>query len=105
MSGRPNYKRKPDGNQAVVFEQLRALPGVSVQNLHGVGDGCPDFIVGFKRVNYLVELKDGSKPPSARKLTDAELEWHRNWKGQVHVCSSFEDVFKLITGQHPQHQY
>jgi hypothetical protein len=65
--------------------------GFTVQPLHMVGSGCPDLIVGGSGVNVLLELKDGSKPPSARKLTPDEAEWHRDWKGQVcTVCSALE---------------
>jgi hypothetical protein len=32
----------------------------------------------------LLEVKDGSKPPSAQKLTPQQEIWHRDWRG--HRC-------------------
>jgi hypothetical protein len=29
----------------------------------------------------LLEVKDGAKVPSARRLTADQLEWHANWRG------------------------
>jgi hypothetical protein len=28
-----------------------------------------------------MEVKDGSKPPSARELTEDQLTWHGAWRG------------------------
>jgi hypothetical protein len=43
--------------------------------------------VGYGGVNYLVEVKDGAKPASARKLTPDEERWHQGWLGRVHVVA------------------
>ncbi|HEY9692231.1 MAG TPA: hypothetical protein V6D15_08510 [Oculatellaceae cyanobacterium] len=83
-----------DANQQLVVRALREL-GVSVQLLHTVGKGCPDLIVGHDRKNFLIELKDGSKPPSKQKLTPDEIEWHRNWQGQVSVVASVEEALNI----------
>lgn len=60
-----------DANQTAIIRALRKA-GVSVQPLHTVGQGCPDIIAGFRGVNYLLELKDGSRatagPSGAMKL-------------------------------------
>lgn len=29
----------------------------------------------------LMEVKDGAKPPSARRLTPDQLDWHAAWQG------------------------
>jgi hypothetical protein len=89
--------RKIDSNQRAVVKSLRGIPGVTVKILSMVGEGCPDLLIGYKGKNFLVELKDGSKPPSARKLTPDELEFINQWKGHVAVCNSFDEIFKLIT--------
>ena len=59
-----------DANQAEIVKALRKV-GATVQPLHRVGQGCPDLAVGHGGVNHMIEVKDGSKPPSARGLTDA----------------------------------
>lgn len=89
-------KARTDENQNGIVESLRGIPGVSVHITSQLGDGFVDIIVGYKGVNYLVELKDGNKPPSQRKLTDDEIAWHSKWKGQKAVCNSFDEVFELI---------
>jgi len=89
------YARAVDANQSILIAAFRRM-GCTVQTLHTVGRGCPDFVVGHKGRNYLVEAKDGEKPPSARKLTPAEEEWHRDWRGQVCLCESLDDVQRLV---------
>jgi hypothetical protein len=80
-------RRKVDANQAELVRDLRQI-GCSVALLHMVGGGVPDLLVGIGGRNYLVEVKDGSKAPSARKLTPAQVEFHRDWRGSVHVLST-----------------
>ena len=84
-----------DENQRELVKAMRRL-GVSVQLLHAVGQGCPDVLVGWKGRNLLLEVKDGSKVPSARKLTEAQEEWHRAWRGQVAVVSSLDEVIDVL---------
>lgn len=64
-----------DANQAAVVAALRRA-GCYVQDLSGVGGGCPDLLVGYRGAWHLLEVKDGAKPPSRRELTPAELRWH-----------------------------
>lgn len=86
---------KVDANQSIVIGAFRRL-GCTVQPLHMVGMGCPDALVGFKGRNYMVEIKDGEKVPSARKLTEPEAEWHRDWRGHVCIVESLDDVERLV---------
>lgn len=87
---------RKDGNHKAIVKSLRGLPGVTVSDTSGVGDGFPDIVVGHKGINYLFEIKDGSKPPSARKLTEDEEVFHTSWKGQVTVINSFDEAFKIL---------
>lgn len=86
---------KVDENQASVVKALRDA-GASVQCLHAVGQGCPDLLVGYQKQNWLIEVKDGSKPPSARGLTDAQLRWHMLWQGQVAIAESEIEALRII---------
>jgi hypothetical protein len=88
--------KKVDRNQPEIVKQLRKIPGVSVAHTHTVGDGFSDLVVGYKGKNYLCEVKDPAKPPSARKLTPDEEKFHSEWKGQVSVVESVTDILKLI---------
>lgn len=87
--------RRTDSNQQAIVKQLRKI-GVSVQHLHEVGDGCPDLLLGYRGKNLLVELKDGNKPPSKRKLTKDEELFFTSWKGQVEKCENLEQILKLL---------
>jgi hypothetical protein len=60
----------------------------SVLNLSQRGDGCPDILVGFNRRSLLVEIKDGSKKPSARVLTPDEIRFKESWKGSYALVES-----------------
>lgn len=87
--------KRVDANQAAVVDALRRC-GCSVQVLSDVGKGCVDIMVGRLGVTYCLEIKDGSQPPSKRKLTPDELEWHANWKGHAVVVESVEDALKEV---------
>ena len=86
---------KVDANQREVVVALRGA-GASVQLLHAVGEGCPDLLVGYKGLNMLLEVKDGSKPPSAQKLTPQQEIWHRDWRGHRVVVNSPEAALAAI---------
>ena len=86
---------KVDENQREVVSALRNI-GCSVTLLHAVGQGCPDIMVGFRGQNILLEIKDGKKPPSARKLTPAQQEWHAAWRGKAYVVASIEEAIEVV---------
>ena len=84
-----------DSNQTEIVKAFRRL-GASVAHTHTLGNGFPDVVVGVRGVNYLVEIKDGSKPPSQRKLTQDEQEFRGAWRGQYVVIESIDDVIQFI---------
>lgn len=86
---------KVDANQDAIVQALRAA-GASVQSIAAVGKGVPDLLVGFRGLNWLVECKDGAKPPSARELTEDQQKWLRNWRGRVAVVLSPDDALRAI---------
>ena len=87
---------KVDGNQAAIVRSLRQIPGVSVATLNKEKDGLPDILVGVHGKNYLFEIKDPAKRPSARKLTPAEFNFHSTWKGQAKVVTTLQEILDLI---------
>lgn len=89
---------KVDANQAEIVDALRKV-GCTVQLLHMVGKGCPDLLVGRHGVNLLIEVKDGSKSPSARKLTPDQVGWHDCWRGQVVVACSVDEALAAVGAQ------
>ena len=88
--------KRTDRNHADIINALRKIPNLSVFSTHEVGKGFPDIVIGYKGINYLIEIKDGNKPPSARKLTDAELQFHSNWKGQIKIVNNLDEVLNLL---------
>ena len=51
-----------------------------------------DIVVGFKGKNLLLEIKDGDK----KVLTPDQVNWHKLWKGQVHVVTSVDEAKLLL---------
>lgn len=87
--------KRIDANQPEIVQTLRQV-GATVQHLHEVGKGCPDILVGFRGQNWVFEIKDGSKPPSKRKLTPDEAEWHQGWNGQIDVVNNSDEALRII---------
>lgn len=97
-----------DDNQATIvaaYRQQRA----HVALLHQVGGGVGDLLVAFPRrcpncehlhpYNHLIEVKDGSKPPSGQKLTPDEAAFHVAWQkagGQIETVNSIEAALLAI---------
>ena len=86
---------KVDRNQSEIVQALRQI-GCSVQPLHAVGAGCPDLAVGWQGKTFMLEVKDGQAPPSERKLTAAQIEFHAGWRGHVAVVTSIREALEVI---------
>lgn len=84
-----------DANHASIVKQLRQYPNITVRSVATI-KGFVDIIVGYNNRNYLFEIKDPQKPPSARKLTPDEIEFHRDWTGQADVILTTEEIIKII---------
>jgi len=85
-----------DENHSAIVSLLRSF-GCSVASTTGVGDGFPDVVVGFQGVTHLIEIKDGEKSPSKRRLTPDEEEWHSTWQGDpVCILESLRDAEELV---------
>lgn len=84
-----------DANQNEIVTMLRKM-GYSVAITSDCGKGFPDIVVGRSGRNYLFEIKDGNKPKSAQKLTEAEQQFADAWKGQYNVISCLDDAIKIL---------
>lgn len=88
---------RTDANQIAIIKALRAI-GASVADTSGVGGGFPDLVVGHRGCLWLMECKDGKKPPSARKLTPAQEKFVDAWKDcAVVVVKSEAEAIELVT--------
>ena len=86
---------KVDDNHAAIVRALRDV-GATVLSLAAVGGGCPDLVVGFRTTNYLIEVKDGAKPPSARKRTPAQAHFAETWRGSHSLVNSPREALQAI---------
>lgn len=88
--------KKVDANQKLIVSLLRTM-GCSVAVTSSLGRGFPDLVVGYRNKNYLIELKDGFKPPSQRRLTPDEINFHSLWRGQIVVCKDIDEIIELLS--------
>lgn len=66
---------RTDRNHTEVMAALRKV-GAQVTDTSAVGHGFPDLVASFRGKWHLIEVKDGNKPPSRRKLTTDQVTWH-----------------------------
>lgn len=86
---------KVDRNQAEIVKALRQA-GATVAPSHTMGQGFPDLVVGYRGRTYLIEVKDGLLPPSARALNDLQECWHGQWRGQVAIANNVTEALAVI---------
>ena len=83
------YAKKVDANQNQIVKCLRKM-GCKVHITSQVGYGFPDLVVGIADKVFLVEIKDGSKPPSQRHLTASERDFADDWGFAYVIIESLE---------------
>ena len=91
------YNSKVDSNQPEIVEALRKH-GATVLHTHSLKNAF-DILVGFNGNLFMIEIKDGNKPPSQRKLTSGELECETNFERvgvKYHVVLSIKDALDVI---------
>ncbi len=89
------YANRIDANQNAIVDALRKA-GAYVRII-SQGDGIPDLLVAYKGFTILMEVKDGNKPPSARKLTEAEQKFFDEWTGgMLVVVNSVEESIATL---------
>ena len=86
-----------DANQSAIVGALRAA-GAWIVDLSGVGKGCPDLLVcgPAQRVWVLLEIKDGDKAPSRRKLTAAQVGFHRDCPAPLFVVTNIDEALAAV---------
>jgi hypothetical protein len=89
---------RTDDNHIQIVDAFRAS-GVWVYSTAQLGNGFPDLMCAKACPDprqCLVEIKDGSKPPSARMLTPAQVGFHARYPGACFVVTSVEDVARVV---------
>ena len=80
--------RRVDANLSAVVQAFRDMGcSVNVRN-----DDMADLDVGYGGVSMIVEVKDGAKPPSARKLTENQVKKRATWTGGIRLVQNLDDV-------------
>lgn len=82
--------KRTDANQAEIVAALRKA-GCSVQDIHTVGKGCPDILVGHAGRCFVFECK-----VKGGRLTDDEQKWWLAWRGQWDTIYSAEDALRIM---------
>ena len=88
---------KVDANQKQIVKETRAI-GATVLIVSQLKN-LFDIIVCYRGKTHLVEIKDGSKPPSARKLTEGELKCKDSLERvnvNYNVICSMDEMIELI---------
>lgn len=70
-------KARKDANAKEIVDHLRAI-GVKVFILNDPDIG--DLLTGYRGVLRILEIKDGAKPPSRRKLRPGQKNFHEEWR-------------------------
>ena len=86
---------RTDRNHSEIAGAFAAM-GCSVRSLAAVGGGVPDLLIGVAGRTLLVEVKDGKKPPSKRKLTPDQERFKADWRGQLFYVDSVKDVPTIV---------
>jgi hypothetical protein len=73
------------------FERL----GCSVIDVAATPCGF-DLLIGYGGLTMPVEVKDGAKPPSARKLTENEQRIHDRWTGGKRLVMDMDGVAETV---------
>jgi hypothetical protein len=90
-------RARVDDNQSEIDEALVAM-GWLVWPTHQLGNGFPDRIAMKAGRVVFLEVKDGRKSPSRRKLTPAEQVAHAEFAAfgvHIHVIETVEDLAQL----------
>ena len=95
----PRRAARIDANQPAVVEVF-LKSGWSVLSLAAVGKGVHDLLIGRPGIAVLVEVKDGDKVTSKRKLTDDQVRFHREWTGPSDICTCLDEAMRIAKFWH-----
>jgi len=91
---RSHLANKTDSNHKEISKHFEDF-GCSVLKIADLPNCC-DIIVSKHGRSIFIEIKDGKKPPSARKLTDGELKFKAETKGAWRLVQSIKDADDVI---------
>lgn len=83
----PKRARRDENEPEIILALRRAGASVERISMRGV----PDLLVGFRGVNYLMEVKTAKG-----RLDDEQITWHDNWYGQNTIVRTVDDALRII---------
>jgi len=90
------YARRTDANHSAIARALEQI-GVGVHDTSALGEFV-DLITVQAGVIRFLEVKDGDKSPSRRKLTLAQVRLHEMFRVhgcKIHVVTSVDEALLL----------
>ena len=83
---------KVDGNQREIVKALRGA-GAYVESF-----GPVDLLVAYGGLWHVLEIKDGTKPPSQRQLTKREIQWILECRNRapIHLVTSADEALRAV---------
>lgn len=85
------YARKRDANEAEIVAALERV-GATVAEL----DKPVDLVVGYRGVNFLLEVKNGNQPPSWQRMTEDQQRFFDTWQGRAAVVRNVDEALEAI---------
>lgn len=81
-----------DQSQKDIIAALEQM-GATVEVIRSLKAGCPDLLVGYWGINFLVECKT----PKTGRLSDAQKEWATRWRGDPpKVLKTVDDTIAFV---------
>ena len=75
---------KKDANHPAIVERFQQW-GATVADTAAMGEGFPDLVIGLAGIDQQVEVKDGGKSPSERRLSSGQIKHFTTWRGRQPV--------------------
>ena len=85
------------GEEIPLLRLLRTKVAANVESvLLDFLEGIAESRLPVIKYNWLLEVKDGNKCPSKRRLTPRQVTFHGNHRGQVHKVEGIIDVLRIM---------
>jgi hypothetical protein len=85
---------RTDANHKAIVQGLRGVPGMVVKDLSHVGGGMPDLLCSFRGRLRFLEVKDGAKKPSARRLRATQEKFAEQFPEMTRTVLSLDDALR-----------
>lgn len=95
MRARASSHRRDDNHKAIVAALRKA--GWHVQDTSQAGNGCPDLFAAKGGRLVPIEIKDGAKRPSERRLSESEQKAHAAFAAAGVTVAVIETIEQAVS--------